>query len=89
MVARRLSLVPAGSWPPRMNADMAAGYCGEKHVQDFLARVGDLYPQPKWTESTRRKFWSRIDLDRALGITERSAGMGDRFIEALREKRRG
>lgn len=89
MVARRDSLVPAGSWPPRMNADMAAGYVGEKHVEDFLDRVGEQYPLPKWTETARRKFWSRLDLDRALGITERPTGMGERAVAAIREKRRG
>lgn len=90
MTARRAPSIPPGSWPPRMNADMAAGYCGEKHVEDFLARVGAQYPQPKWVESARRRFWSRLDLDRAIGIiTDRPSGMGDRFIEALREKRSG
>jgi hypothetical protein len=72
-----------------MNADLAAGYCGEKHVEDFLERVGSQYPQPKWVESQRRRFWSRLDLDRAIGITERPSGMGDRFVGALREKRHG
>lgn len=89
MVARRAPAIPSGSWPPRMNADMAAGYCGEKHVEDFLERVGATYPHPKWIETARRKFWSRIDLDRALGITERPTGMGDRFSVAVREKRNG
>lgn len=46
MRERRQSLVPPGSWPPRMSADMAAGYCGEKHVEDFLERVGTTYPNP-------------------------------------------
>lgn len=89
MAPRRPISIPAGSWPPRMNADMAAGYCGEKHVEDFLSRVGETYPPPKWIETTRRRFWSRIDLDRALGITERPTGMGERFSAALREKRNG
>jgi hypothetical protein len=72
-----------------MNADLAAAYCGEKHVEDFLQRVGSTYPQPRWVETTRRKFWYRPDLDRSLGITERPTGMGDRFVGSIGEKRRG
>lgn len=73
-----------------MNADLAAAYCGEKHVEDFLERVGTTYPQPRWTESTRRKFWYRPDIDKALGIgAERPTGMGARFLEKVRENRNG
>lgn len=86
MVARRTVSVDA--WPPRMNAEVAATYCGEKHVEDFLRRVGSDYPLPKWVESTRRKFWYRVDLDRALGLVETSSGMGARFLES-RQKRAG
>ncbi|WFU06802.1 hypothetical protein QA648_34025 (plasmid) [Rhizobium sp. CB3171] len=72
MTQRRPVAIPAGSWPPRMMADMAAGYCGEKHVEDFLERVGRTYPAPWVVDTTRRKFWYRDDLDRAikLGTTE-------------------
>jgi hypothetical protein len=72
-----------------MSADLAAGYCGEKHVEDFLERIGTVYPQPRWTESQRRKFWYRRDLDKALGISEAPTGMGERFVAAVREKRSG
>ncbi len=89
MSARRPTAMPADTWPPRMNADIAAAYCGERHVEDFLERVGTVYPQPKWVESTRRKFWYRGDLNRSLGIVEAPTGMGDRFVVALREKRHG
>lgn len=72
-----------------MNAELAAAYCGERHVEDFLARVGKTYPQPRWVETQRRKFWYRLDLDRAMGIAERPTGMGARFAEAIGEKRYG
>ena len=89
MTVRRAAQLPPDCWPPRMNAEVAAAYCGERHVEDFLERIGKGYPQPRWTESQRRKFWYRRDLDKALGITEAPTGMGDRFIAAVREKRDG
>lgn len=89
MTARRPSIIPAGSWPPRMTADLAAGYCGEKHVEDFLDRVGLTYPQPRVVDSTRRKFWYRDDLDRAMNIGSAavSSGLGAKFREKIGEKR--
>lgn len=88
-MTRRAVSFPADTWPPRMSADLAAAYCGEKHVDDFLQRVGSTYPQPRWTETVRRKFWYRPDLDRSLGIAERPTGMGERFVGKIREKRHG
>jgi hypothetical protein len=48
-----------------MNADIAAGYCGEASVEAFLSRVGKEYPQPRVHEG-RRRLWLRDDLDRAI-----------------------
>jgi hypothetical protein len=31
----RPSIIPAGSWPRRMSAPVAAGYCGEESVEAF------------------------------------------------------
>lgn len=89
--ARKPSVIPAGSWPPRMMADMAAGYCGERNVEDFLKRVGQGYPTPRVVDSSRRKFWYRDDLDRAmcLGTNNMKSDMGERFIAKIREKRGG
>lgn len=90
MGLRRAAVPPPDSWPPRMNADLAAAYCGERHVEDFLERVGTAYPQPRWKESQRRQFWYRPDLDKALGINEPPAsGMGARFVASIGEKRSG
>jgi len=52
MTTRR-SLIPAGSWPRRMAAELAAAYCGERSVDAFLRRVGQEYPNPR-IESTAR-----------------------------------
>lgn len=91
MSNRRPSVIPNGAWPPRMPADMAAGYCGEKTVEDFLARVGTDYPKPRVVDTTRRRFWYRDDLDRAMkiGAEQQSSGMGKAFAEKIREKRSG
>ncbi|ORE84903.1 hypothetical protein ATO4_26609 [Aurantimonas sp. 22II-16-19i] len=73
-----------------MPAELAAGYCGEKHVEDFLQRVGKDYPHPRVEQSRRRRFWYRSDLDRALGLAEEAAtSMGARFREKIRQDRGG
>jgi hypothetical protein len=61
----RLALVPPGSWPRRMSAELAAGYCGESSVEAFMKRVGSEYPLPRINDG-RRKLWLRDDLDRAI-----------------------
>ena len=44
---------------------MAAGYCGESTIDDFLKRVGKDYPLPRVVEG-RRRLWLRDDLDAAI-----------------------
>jgi hypothetical protein len=61
----RPSLIPAGSWPRRMSAELAAGYCGEVTVEAFMKRVGQEYPPPRVADG-RRKLWLRDDLDQAI-----------------------
>jgi hypothetical protein len=61
----RPAVIPSGSWPRRMAADLAAGYCGEDSVEAFMRRVGSEYPQPRVNDG-RRKLWLRDDLDRAI-----------------------
>jgi hypothetical protein len=61
----RPSVIPAGSWPRRMSADLAAGYVGESSVEAFLKRVGREYPSPRIVEG-RRRLWLRDDLDEAI-----------------------
>jgi hypothetical protein len=59
------AVIPAGSWPRRMCAELAAGYCGEPSVEAFMARVGTEYPLPRVNEG-RRRLWLRDDLDEAI-----------------------
>jgi hypothetical protein len=61
----RPAVIPSGSWPRRMSAELAAGYCGETSVEAFIARVGKEYPKPRVQEGKRR-LWLRDDLDRAI-----------------------
>ncbi len=57
--------IPYGSWPHRMSAALAAGYCGESNVEAFISRVGKEYPRPR-VAGGRRKLWLRDDLHRAI-----------------------
>jgi hypothetical protein len=61
----RPAVIPLGSWPRRMCAELAAGYCGEPTVEAFIARVGKEYPRPRVQEG-RRQLWLRDDLDQAI-----------------------
>jgi len=61
----RPAVIPAGSWPRRMCAELAAGYCGEPTDEAFMGRVGADYPQPRIKQG-RRQLWLRDDLDRAI-----------------------
>jgi hypothetical protein len=65
----RAAIIPAGSWPRRMSAPYAAGYCGEASAEAFLRRVGSEYPQPAVNDG-RRRLWLRDDLDRAMGVSD-------------------
>ena len=61
----RPAIIPPGSWPRRMSAGLAAGYCGEPSVEAFMARVGGEYPSPRINEG-RRQLWLRDDLDKVI-----------------------
>jgi len=61
----RPAIIPAGSWPRRMPVELAAGYCGERSVEAFKARVGTEYPPPRVNDG-RRQLWLRDDLDQAI-----------------------
>ena len=61
----RLAIIPSGSWPRRMGAELAAAYCGEPTVDAFMKRVGQEYPQPRVCEG-RRRLWLKDDLDQSI-----------------------
>jgi hypothetical protein len=65
MIMSRPAVIPSGSWPRRMTAELAAGYCGESTVEAFMRRVGHEYPWPR-VSAGRRKLWLRDDLDQAI-----------------------
>ena len=62
---RRPAKIPNGSWSRRMASELAAAYCGERTVEDFLRRVGKEYPNPRVKEG-RRQLWLIDDLDKAI-----------------------
>jgi hypothetical protein len=61
----RPAVIPSGSWPRRMCAELAAGYCGEPSAEAFISRVGREYPHPRVSDG-RRRLWLRDDLDKAI-----------------------
>jgi hypothetical protein len=72
----RSTRIPMGSWPRRMSAEYAAGYCGEPSVDAFLQRVGNEYPVPDVNEG-RRRLWLRDNLDKAMGVGNQEVGLLD------------
>lgn len=48
-----------------MRSDLAAGYVGERTVDEFLKRIGKEYPLPRVAEG-RRQLWLIDDLDAAI-----------------------
>jgi hypothetical protein len=61
----RRALIPSGSWPRRMSAELAAGYCGEMTIEAFMKRVGREYLLPRVADG-RRRLWLLDDLDQAI-----------------------
>ena len=58
--------IPAGTWPKRMPAKLAAGYCGEASAQSFMkAWKRGEYPDPR-VNTGRRKLWLIDDLNQTL-----------------------
>lgn len=70
------AVIPIGAWPARMNAALAAGYCGEPSAEAFRSRVGKEYPPPRVNDG-RRQLWLRDDLDRAIGIRSADTDVED------------
>lgn len=62
----RQATIPAGAWPRRMGAELAAGYCGEPTAEAFIKRWrrGE-YPPPAVKERGR-VLWLIDDLDRTI-----------------------
>ena len=50
-------MVLVGCWPRRMNAELAAAYCGEPSANAFLKRVGSEYGSERG-----RRLWLRDGL---------------------------
>lgn len=73
----RPAVIPAGLWPPRMGAELSAGYCGEASAEVFLREVrAGRYPAPV-VKRGRRQIWAKEDLDRAIGPQRDPAMLAD------------
>lgn len=62
-------LIPHGCWPPLLRDEVAAAYAGERSVETFLGRVGEVWPQPfidRGTGKGRYRVWRKKDLDRVI-----------------------
>jgi len=78
-VTRKQSIIPAGSWPVRLTAELAAAYAEEPSVESFLERIGTDYPNPVIDEGVglrRRRLWLRPELERA---NERLTGYAEGY----------
>jgi len=89
---RRSPTYPDGNFPPRMRAEMAAAYVGERFIEDFLERVkSGKYPEPYCIESQKRRFWLKSDLDLSIGLAVDSEGselsMSEKWFEAEKRER--
>ncbi len=69
------------NWPRRMQAPLAAAYCGVSRTK-FLHDVGGKYPKP--VKDGRNSLWYIEDLNEALDrLKDGGASSGDPFVEAL------
>ena len=70
-------------WPRRMQARMAAAYCGVSKTK-FLGDIGKKYPIP--VKDGRNSLWYREDLDEALDLLREVGAPFDPFLEALNDR---
>lgn len=62
----RPAQLPPGVFPPRMPAELCAGYCGEASAEAFLREVrAGTYPPPV-IKRGRKQIWAKDDLDQAI-----------------------
>ena len=65
----RRSDIPIGCWPTLLRHEYAAGYVGERTVDGFLSRVGDIWPEPYMELGSGKgkyRVWRKVDLDRVI-----------------------
>lgn len=69
------TVTPIGCWPPLLRDELAAAYAGEKTVEQFIRRVGTVWPKPfidVGSGKGRYRAWRRMDIDQI--ISPQSAG---------------
>lgn len=63
------AVIPSGCWPAVLRDEHAAAYVGEKTVDAFVSRVGELWPEPFINIGSgkgRYRAWRKADLDRVI-----------------------
>lgn len=71
------ALIPQGCWPAVLRDEIAAAYAGEKTVEQFMSRVGKIWPEPFiCVGSGKGKFvaWRKIDLDNVINPSASAGG---------------
>ena len=71
------------NWPRRMQAPLAAAYCGVSKTK-FLRDVGGKYPRPE--KDGRNCLWYREDLDEALDRLRDLRAPFDPIMEAINDR---
>ncbi len=65
----RTASIPPGCWPAVLRDEHAAAYVGERTVEQFMSRVGTVWPLPFIdVGSGKGKFraWRKADIDSVI-----------------------
>lgn len=73
----KAAFIPPGCWPALLRDELAAAYTGERSVEQFLSRVGSIWPKPYIDVGSgkgRFRAWRKADLDQVISVHDVGAG---------------